>query len=76
MANITGMEYPLEKLTIVSSPIPIDGTHSLGLIHLKDTWVEYPKYSLTHTILMSQIAQQWIANILKICDKCVQVIFI
>lgn len=73
MAQLTNFDYPIKKLTIISSPINIDGLNYLGLIHLKESWVEYPKYSHSHTVLMSQLAQQWISNIVKICDQCVQV---
>ncbi|KAI6235881.1 Mnp-1 [Aphelenchoides besseyi] len=72
MSSLTGVEYPLNKLTLVSAPLPFDGTHDLGLIRLKETWVEYPKYLLTHTILNRQVVQQWISNMFSICDSCVQ----
>ncbi|CAD5214984.1 unnamed protein product [Bursaphelenchus okinawaensis] len=72
MADLTGLQYPLEKLTVLSTPLSIDGTHDLGLIQVKDTWVEYPNYVLTHSILISQLVQQWISNVFTICDLCVQ----
>lgn len=73
MTELTGVKYPLEKLTILSTPLTVDGTHDLGLIQIKDTWIEYPKYLLTHSILASQVVQQWISNVFTICDACVQV---
>ncbi|CAD5221004.1 unnamed protein product [Bursaphelenchus xylophilus] len=72
MADLTGIPYPLEKLTVLSTPLSVDGTHDLGLIQVKDTWVEYPKYVLTHSILISQVVQQWISNVFTICDSCIQ----
>ncbi|KAI6225341.1 Matrix non-peptidase-like protein 1 [Aphelenchoides fujianensis] len=72
-AELTGVEYPLKKFTLISTPLPVDGTHDLGLIRLKETWVEYPKYLITHQILVRQVVQQWISNIFSACDSCVQV---
>uniref|UniRef100_A0A915DKD1 Aminopeptidase N-like N-terminal domain-containing protein n=1 Tax=Ditylenchus dipsaci TaxID=166011 RepID=A0A915DKD1_9BILA len=73
IASMTSMAYPLEKLTIVSVPLATDATHSYGLIQIKDTMFEYPKYFEPHSLLTSQVVQQWISNIITICDKCIQV---
>lgn len=75
MASITRSNYSLEKLTLISSPLGLsDGTAALGLIHIKETWLEYPKYFYTHNVLVAQIVRQWISNMVTICDKCFQVI--
>ncbi|KAI1721477.1 matrix non-peptidase like protein 1 [Ditylenchus destructor] len=72
MSSLTSVHYPLEKLTILSTPIPTDGTRALGLIQLKESWIEYPKYFFPHSLLVSQVVQQWVSNMITICDKCIQ----
>lgn len=74
MVDLTGVDYPLPKLSIVSMPLhAVDAMHPLGLINIRENWIEYPKYLLTHTILNRQIVYQWVSNLFTICDKCVQV---
>lgn len=74
MASITQFNYPIEKLTLISSPLSLtDGTAALGLIHIKEAWLEYPKYFYTHNVLVVQIIRQWISNMVTICDRCFQV---
>lgn len=73
MSDFTGINYPLPKLSVVSMPLLIDAMHSYGLIKMKESWIEYQKYLLTHTILNRQVVQQWVSNIFTICDQCIQV---
>ena len=64
MTALTGFAFPLPKLTVLSTPLSVDGTHELGLVRVKESWAHYPKYALTHTILIRQIVQQWISNVI------------
>jgi hypothetical protein len=73
MTDLTGVEYPLSKLSIISMPLPVDAMHPLGLINIKEAWIEYPNYALTHTILNRQIVYQWVSNLFTLCDQCIQV---
>lgn len=59
MHEITSIEYPLSKLSIISMPLPADAMGNYGLINVKESWIEYPKYLLTHTILNRQVVRQW-----------------
>ncbi|KAF7632796.1 hypothetical protein Mgra_00007785, partial [Meloidogyne graminicola] len=74
MFELTGIDYPLNKLTIVSSPLRTgnDAMGGLGLIQIRDSWMEYPKFVHTHSLLVGQIVQQWTTNLLSICDNCIQ----
>ncbi|OZC07907.1 hypothetical protein X798_05121 [Onchocerca flexuosa] len=66
MANISGFRYPLKKLNLMASFLPVYGLENLGLIILDERFVAYPKYRLAHTILAHEVAQQWIGNIVTI----------
>ncbi|CAG9540887.1 unnamed protein product [Cercopithifilaria johnstoni] len=66
MANISDFQYPLSKLNLMASFLPVYGLENLGLIILDERFVAYPKYRLAHTILAHEIAQQWIGNIVTI----------
>ncbi|EJD74573.1 hypothetical protein LOAG_18128 [Loa loa] len=66
MANISNFQYPLNKLTLMASFLPVYGQENLGLIILDERFVAYPKYRLAHTILAHEIAQQWIGNIVTV----------
>uniref|UniRef100_A0A914DQU1 Aminopeptidase N-like N-terminal domain-containing protein n=1 Tax=Acrobeloides nanus TaxID=290746 RepID=A0A914DQU1_9BILA len=67
METLTGVPFPIPKLTVISSALDVDGMSSLGLILVKETWIEYPKYLLTHTILIRQLVHQWVSNVLMLC---------
>lgn len=74
LALITYSNYSLKKLTLISSPLNLtDGTSTLGLIHIKETWLEYPKYLYTHNVLVTQIVRQFFSNMITFCDICFQV---
>lgn len=80
MEELTGKPFDLPKLTVVSSFIDMEATHSLGLIILKETWFEYPKYKITYINIVRQVIGQWISGILTICSNdyplfCAQVSF-
>ena len=65
-----------------------DTVGGLGLAQIRDSWVrfkwdiqmnidgnwqiEYPKFVHTHNLLIGQIVRQWTANLLSICDECLQ----
>lgn len=66
MANISNFRYPLNKLNLMASFLPVYGLENLGLIILDERFVAYPKYRLAHTILAHEIAQQWIGNIVTV----------
>lgn len=76
MANISDFQYPLNKLNLMASFLPVYGLENLGLVILDERFVAYPKYRLAHTILAHEIAQQWIGNIVTIKnwkEICLQV---
>lgn len=76
MANISSFQYPLNKLNLMASFLPVYGLENLGLIILDERFVAYPKYRLAHTILAHEIAQQWIGNIVTVKnwkEMCLQV---
>lgn len=80
MQNLTGIQFPLPKLTVVSAYFDIEATHSSGLIVLKETLIEHPNYAVTYTTLVREVVEQWISNILTICSPknthfCAQVSF-
>uniref|UniRef100_A0A915PFQ4 Aminopeptidase n=1 Tax=Setaria digitata TaxID=48799 RepID=A0A915PFQ4_9BILA len=66
MANISDFRYPLNKLNLMATFLPVYGLENLGLIMLDERFVAYPKYRLAHTILAHEIAQQWIGSIVTI----------
>uniref|UniRef100_A0A7E4VYJ2 Peptidase_M1_N domain-containing protein n=1 Tax=Panagrellus redivivus TaxID=6233 RepID=A0A7E4VYJ2_PANRE len=68
MTELTGMPLSVPKLSVISSLIDVDGTHSQGLIILKESWIEYPKYALTYTILIQEVVDQWISNVFTVCN--------
>ncbi|KAI3409944.1 hypothetical protein GPALN_006314 [Globodera pallida] len=74
MRQITSTEYALEKLTLVSSPLQMgnDAMGALGLAHIRDSWMEYPKFVHTHELLIGQLIRQWTSNVLSLCDQCIQ----
>uniref|UniRef100_A0A915NYF3 Uncharacterized protein n=1 Tax=Meloidogyne floridensis TaxID=298350 RepID=A0A915NYF3_9BILA len=74
MTELTNTEYPLPRLTIVSSPLGAgnDAMGGLGLVQIRDSWMEYPKFVYTHNLLVGQIVQQWTTNLLSICNQCTQ----
>ncbi|KAL3115909.1 hypothetical protein niasHT_007209 [Heterodera trifolii] len=74
MGRMTGIEYPLEKLTLVSSPLQTgnDAIGALGLAQIRDSWMEYPKFVHTHELLIGQLIRQWTSNVLSLCDQCLQ----
>ena len=77
MTVLTGVPFSVPKLTVVSSFTNTEGTHSLGLIVLKEEWIEYPTFVMTHTNVVRQLIQQWVSSLLTLCTKnshfCVQV---
>jgi hypothetical protein len=75
MHQITGMAYPQEMLTIVSSPLMKEATHSFGILQLRESWIERPKFVQTHRLLAAQIVHQWTSNIVTFCDECLQQVF-
>ncbi|KAE9551766.1 hypothetical protein FO519_005003 [Halicephalobus sp. NKZ332] len=76
MTVLTGIPFSAPKLTVISSFINAEGTHSLGLIVLKEEWIEYPTFVMTHTNVVRQVVQQWVSSILTVCAEnshfCVQ----
>ncbi|KAM3723171.1 Matrix non-peptidase [Dirofilaria immitis] len=66
MENISDFRYPLMKLSLMASFLPVYGLENLGLIILDERFIAYPKYRLAHTILAHEVAQQWIGNIVTI----------
>lgn len=66
MENISGLKYPLDKISMMASFLPVYGVENFGLIVLDERFMAYPKYRLAHTILAHEIAQQWIGNIVTI----------
>ncbi|VDK74322.1 unnamed protein product [Litomosoides sigmodontis] len=66
MANISDFQYPLSKLNLMASFLPVYGLENLGLVVLDERFVAYPKYRLAHTILAHEIAQQWIGNVVTV----------
>ncbi|VDN07185.1 unnamed protein product [Thelazia callipaeda] len=66
MANISNFRYPLNKLSLMASYLPVYGLENLGLVILDERFVAYPKYRLAHTILAHEIAQHWIGSIVTV----------
>lgn len=69
LSNFSDYEFPLNKLTLLTTALPMNGIGSLGLIILNEQFIAYPKYYLTHSTLAQQVAQQWIGNIVSIKNK-------
>lgn len=76
MASISGFHYPLEKINMMASFLPVYGVENFGLIILDERFVAYPKYRLAHTILAHEVAQHWIGNVVTVKnwkELCLQV---
>ncbi|PAV83087.1 hypothetical protein WR25_02611 isoform G [Diploscapter pachys] len=65
MTKWSSFPYPLNKLSIVSAPIPMPGHSALGIITLKDSQVEYPSHTMTHETLMKKVISQWLGGIVS-----------
>uniref|UniRef100_A0A914S074 Peptidase M1 membrane alanine aminopeptidase domain-containing protein n=1 Tax=Parascaris equorum TaxID=6256 RepID=A0A914S074_PAREQ len=66
MSNFTGFEYPLKKLSLIATSLPINGVENFGLITLNERWMAYPKYRMAHSILAHEIVHQWIGNVVTV----------
>ncbi|VDK65923.1 unnamed protein product [Anisakis simplex] len=78
MSEFTGFDYPLKKLSLFSTSLPVNGVENFGLIVLNERWMAYPKYRMAHSILAHEIAHQWIGNIVTVKkwnEICLQVHF-
>ncbi|VDN26084.1 unnamed protein product [Gongylonema pulchrum] len=76
MSAISGLNYPLKKINLMATFLPVYGVENFGLILLDERFVAYPKYRLAHTILAHEVAQHWIGNIVTIKnwkEMCLQV---
>ncbi|TKR68325.1 hypothetical protein L596_024321 [Steinernema carpocapsae] len=77
MREMTGVAYPLEKLSLVVSSLPdaLQGIENLGLVTIQESAIEYPKHLRSHAILAHQIVHQWIGDLVTVSswkDVCLQ----
>ncbi|VDM28743.1 unnamed protein product [Toxocara canis] len=78
MSNFTGFDYPLKKLSLIITSLPLNGVENFGLINLNERWMAYPKYRMAHSILVNEIAHQWIGNLVTVKkwnEICLQVCY-
>ena len=81
MTSLSGTQLSVPRVTVVSAALTtIDGAHSSGLILLRSSLFEYPKFAQTTAIIVKEVIQQWVSNILTVCEYnndnfCIQVSF-
>uniref|UniRef100_A0A0N5AXX1 Peptidase_M1 domain-containing protein n=1 Tax=Syphacia muris TaxID=451379 RepID=A0A0N5AXX1_9BILA len=66
MEEYTNYTYPLNKLTLLATPLPVQGMENFGLILLNEKWVEYPMFAVAHTMLAHEIVHQWFGNVVTV----------
>ncbi|KAK0417690.1 hypothetical protein QR680_013151 [Steinernema hermaphroditum] len=77
MHEMTGVRFPLEKLSVAVAPLPepLQGVAPLGLVTIQESAVEYPMYLRSHSALAHELVHQWVGDVVSVAswrDICLQ----